>query len=199
MNKRPNQNGFPESACPIGPVSEFEKDSRFFYFALLFKQTYQGRYKPAGDSSRGLRKLRKSSSDRLEFSGKSYRNIPGPEVVWQQAEDDGEKRSRKPGNGLAVMPRHFHADFEFRKKRVHVDFLKFVRWGPLSVAMEYIVFSEGRFVTRGANWNMPPACGYYNWPLAALIGNSLITLEGPREMTDTVLAVPRIEFWIPAE
>jgi len=25
-----------------GPVNEFEKDSRSFYLALLFKQTYQG-------------------------------------------------------------------------------------------------------------------------------------------------------------
>jgi hypothetical protein len=81
MKERPNQNGFPETACPIRPASEFEKDSRSFYFAPLFRQPYQGRYKPAGARSRSLREVKRLSSDRLEFSGKRYRRISGPAVV----------------------------------------------------------------------------------------------------------------------
>ena len=48
MNEQPNQSEFSETACPIGPIGEFEKDSRSFYFARLFHRPYQGRFDPLG-------------------------------------------------------------------------------------------------------------------------------------------------------
>jgi len=199
VKERPNQNGFPETSCPIGPASEFEEDSRSFYFAPLSRRPYQGRYNPAGARSRSLREVKRLSRDRLEFSGKRYRRISGPAVVWHRAKDDGKYLSQKPGDMLPVKPRHFHADFEFRKRRVHVDFLKFLRWGPLSGVQELLFFSDGRFITRGGHCGMPPACGSFNWPLVAPIDKSLITLDGPLEVKRMTLTIARMKFWIPAK
>jgi hypothetical protein len=200
MKERPNQNGFPDTACPLGPASEFEKDSRSFYFAALFRRPYQGRYKPAWARSRGLQEVKRLSRDRFEFSGKRYRRISGPAVVWHRAKDDGKYLSKKPGDMVSAIRRHFHTDFEFRKRRVHVDFLLFIRWGPLFGVCELVFFSDGRFITRGGHCGLPPISGIFNWPLAVPIDKSLITLDGPpADVTGMKLTIPRMKFWIPAK
>ena len=47
MNEHRNQDRLPESACPLGLVSELEKDSRSFYLGQVFShKKYQGRFEP---------------------------------------------------------------------------------------------------------------------------------------------------------
>jgi hypothetical protein len=46
---------------------------------------------------------------------------------------------------------------------------------------------------------MPPVSGSFNWPLAAPIGKSLITLDGPMEVTGMTLTIARMKYLIPAK
>jgi hypothetical protein len=195
MNEHRNQDRLPESACPLGPVSEFEKDSRSFYFSSIFHRQYQGRFKPeVGEQSQTNRSYPWPAGV-LEFEGSGYRRIPGPDVVWHQAEDDVNLLSLKMGYKPQLTPRHFHAAFLFQLIRIHLDYVKFIQWGPLSGVEEFLVFSDGRFISRGGNCGIPPAGGSINWPLALLMGNGLITIEGPLKTEAMELKGTQVGFW----
>ena len=196
MNEQPNQSGFSETACPIGPIGKFEKDSRSFYFARLFHRPYQGRFEPRGGRwTWAAGALKKLSESVMELAGRRYHRISGPEVTWRQAEDDINFLSLKMGYKPRLTPRHFHADFAFRRRRVHIDYVKFIQWGPLSGVEEFLVFADSRFIARGGHCGIPPAGGCYNWPLAAPLGKWLITIESPLEVAAMELVGPQVRFW----
>jgi hypothetical protein len=46
---------------------------------------------------------------------------------------------------------------------------------------------------------MPPVSGSLNWPIAVPIDKSLITFDGPFEVTGITLTIARMKFWIPAK
>ena len=196
MNEHPDQDGFPETTCPIGLIGQLENDSRSFYFASLFNKRYEGRFEPRrGKWTRAMGTLERQHESVLELSGRRYRRMSGPDVVWHQAEDDVNYSSLKMGYGPLLTPRHFHTDFIFQRRQLHLDYVKFINWGPLSGVEEFLVFSEGHFITRGGHYGIPPAGGRINWPLASPMGESLVTVEGFLKAEAMELKGPRVGFW----
>jgi hypothetical protein len=201
MNEHRNQDRLPESTCPLGPVSELEKDSRSFYLGQVFsRKRYQGRFEPdLGKKLGGKRPLQLPSEGIVEFDGKSYRRIPGPSIVWHQADDDVNYLSLKMEYEPRSSPRHFHTAFVFLRRPVHIDFVRFVGYGPISVVNEFLVFSAGRFITRGGNCGAPPANGSINWPLASQMEESLITIDGLVKVEAMELKDAQVGFWTSVE
>jgi len=192
MNEHRNQDRFPESACPLGPVSEFEKDSRSFYLSSIFHRQYQGRFKPeAGEPSQTSRSFDWHASI-LELKGRDYLRVQGPDVVWHQAEDDVNYLSLKLRYEPQLTPRHFHAGFLFQLKQIHLDYVKFIQWGPVAGVEEILAFSDGDFITRGG---CGPTGGHVNWPLASPISQGLITIGGPLRTEAMELKGPQVRFW----
>lgn len=157
---------FVDASCPIGPLSEMERDSFSFYFARLFHRAYAGPYAPDTVRDALMRKPRREPSEgALEIEGRLFRLMPFPEVSWHQAGDDVNVQAHTLGFKPLLSPRHFHAGFTFLEREIHIDYFLFIQRGPLSGVEEFLVFADGCFVMRGGYFGIPPAGGSYNWPL----------------------------------
>lgn len=132
----------------MGNLDDAIKDGWMFYSAFL-----QNEHRPSpwtGDepSLEELEAARAGQLFDMTIDGKRWRRVPLA-VNWSLAEDDANYRSDKTKAKHKTTPRHLHCEFEFQQQMIHIDFVRYVTWGPLSGFQEFKFFVNGQLKSRG--------------------------------------------------
>ena len=130
--------------------------------------------------------LKEMNTLRLELGADTYTRVLTPKLTF------------RVGLGCAVLipsewrATHFHGDLQHDTLKLHIDYFKFMSWGPLCGVEGFIISLDGSVLGVGGHWGGPPAGGSRNWPLGLLIGSRLLRLQplaarsrelpSPREM-----------------
>jgi hypothetical protein len=112
---------------------------------------------------------------RIIVDGKELRRIPLPEIDWQPG-PHGTNLKLKASHILAT---HFHGDLQVSERSLHIDYFKFVSWGPLTGCLGFIVSDESGPIAVGGHWGQPPAGGQRNWPFGLQLGDKLLSIYEP--------------------
>ena len=133
--------------CPISSLLTVENYGLFFYSPA---RRYE-HYPPwVGDSPshEHLQKTETGKMFKMTIDGERWKRVP-LDVTWELAEDDANYPCSDPSASPKPTPRHIHCNFKFLKKTIHIDFVRFMNWGPLSGFEEFQFFLNGKFYSRG--------------------------------------------------
>jgi hypothetical protein len=122
-----------------------------------------------------VRKVEGKEDEKINVDGALWSLVQRLPVRWELAPDD--HRCGQPDRRLVGRPSHLHASFQLGKHDVHVDFVRFVSWGPLSGTEEFLVFVDGVLQGRGGLFAHPPAGLHRNWPLAIAVEDQLLLID----------------------
>lgn len=134
------------------------------------------------------------------YEGPPERQLTAGGATWERQELGAI--TWKPGHygtgvrtGAPYRATQFHADLEVRGRELHLDYFKFVGWGPLCGVEGFLVSRQGESLAMGGHFGMPPAGGKRNWPLGLMIGGDLLTIYQPFHPTDGNFSSDGIALW----
>jgi hypothetical protein len=133
--------------CPLSNLLSVEKNGLFFYDPSRRYEHYPPWF---GDcpSREQLQKAETGKMFKMTIDGERWQRVP-LDVTWELAEDDANYPCEDLSASPMPTPRHIHCNFKFLKKTIHIDFVRFISWGPLSGFEEFQFFMNGTFQSRG--------------------------------------------------
>ncbi len=179
------------TSCPIEPIQAFSKHSWAYYRG----KSYEGPFnvdQPIKLTHAIL--MGAPPVTEIMVEGVRWLRMTSPQVNWIQGSGDANCGLSNPAKAKS-SPRHFHADICVGPRSLHIDFLKFVSWGPLTGVLEFLVFQGGECLGRGGSWGQPPAGGQRNWPFVVMCGDILLTITYPFVCGMNDLQVDGLALW----
>ena len=155
--------------CPLGPLSELLTDCTRYYVPASL-----GGGRPDGTArGKSVRHLDEENV-RIEFDGRIWEYVRHIPVKLDLAPDD--HRSGGP-NVSDFKASHMHAWFQLDHRSVHVDYVRFISYGPAMGVDEFLIFVDGIRQGRGGFFFCPPGMSGRTWPIAVPLDSQLLLLD----------------------
>jgi hypothetical protein len=116
------------------------------------------------------------NADSFTLGSELWTRQPFVDHSWNLASDDVQFSTGPTGKPLP-SPRHFHTSFDFAGHSIHIDFVRFVQWGPLSGVEQFIGFVDGQFNSRGGHYVLVPGAWKRGWPFVMRFADAAIVIH----------------------
>jgi len=163
--------------CPLGNLEDVRKDGYRFYHPKLRGLSLPRVWKSGQPSSSDLLPIEEGGTTDMVIDNERWQRLPTVNATWTLASDDANFGNGNPRAKPRPTPRHIHTEFLFQGNTVHIDFVRFIEWGPLSGFEEFQFFLNGQFASRGGCYVCYATC-CRDMPACLRIGNVAIIASG---------------------
>jgi hypothetical protein len=162
--------------CPLPPLDHVRKEAFSFYSPQQRDEPRPTPWEDERPSFFDLGPAEEGGKTKLTINGSKWCRIPPPPHTWELAEDD-PNFGRPESAPRKMTPCHIHTSFDHAGFHLHIDFVQFMSWGPLSGTEEYIFFVDDIQRSRGGRYVHPPAGFRRAWPPCVRFGRFAVVMR----------------------
>lgn len=180
--------------CPLPHLDQVRAEASEFYSV---QKRDEPRPSPWGEQYPSLFDL-KSPEDggksEMNIDGVLWVRLPPPPQIWTLAQDDANY-GLPATESWRPTPRHLHTSLMCAGYIVHIDFVRFMSWGPLSGTEEYVFFVDGVFKSRGGCYVHVPATFHRAWPPCVRFGQFAVVMRGCIRGDEPLDQIDELTLW----